>query len=218
MTTIPSRIRFDDAIIPSSDPKFKGKELEKFAKNVNWCGRIYRSVPLTPAILCQDIERIEGAVAYIERTTKEGIIYPDLHGFDHGPYATRTQEEIEEHLDQALGWFHCNIGLPPIRWVTPHGADSPAIQAAAAKFNLVVESVHYPVVDQKRLDTRLRESWDMDLLENIVVMNHWWERGLRLYRIARIIEHQGVLKAIDATRSELSKEDHKICWSGWLDL
>jgi hypothetical protein len=215
MANIPSRIRFDDAVTPSSDPKITGKELEKFAKNVNWCSQIYRSVPLTPAILCQDIEKIPGAVEYIRNTTQEGIIFPDLHGWDHGPYAPRSQDEIEDHLDKAMGWFHDSLGVLPIRWVTPHGADSHAIQAAATKFNLVVETTDNPVIDQKTLDPMLRKTRDLSTMDGRVVMNHWWERGLRLYRIAKIIEHQDVDAAIEATRSDLSKKDHGICWNGW---
>ena len=211
----PDRIRFDDAVILSSDPKFKDRELQKFAKNVQWC--FGTGVQLTPAILCQDIENVPGAVEQIRQWLLEDKIYPDLHGWDHGPYGTRTQAEIETHLDLACEWFVANLdGNVPIRWVTPHGATSPAMEAAAAKFDLIIETTDHPVIDQKVMDTRLRETCDLTILRGRVIMNHWWERGLRLYRIAKIIEHQGVRQAIEATRSTLDAADHKICWTGWL--
>jgi peptidoglycan/xylan/chitin deacetylase (PgdA/CDA1 family) len=209
----PTRIRFDDAITNSSDPKLRGKEVQKFFKNVNWC--VNTGVLLTPAILCQDIEEFPDGIKLLREMTEEEVIYPDLHGWDHGPYAPRSQAEVEEHLDKSMVWFKKNLGVLPIRWVTPHGADSAAMQAAAGKFNLVIETTDYPVIDQKTLDPRLRETRDLSVMTERVVMVHWWEHGLRLYRIARIIEHQGVAAAIEVTRSELSVKDHAICWGTW---
>lgn len=209
----PTRIRFDDFLWKSSDPKLDGKELQKFTKNVNWC--INTNVVLTPAVLCQDLDQFPDAVEWCKRMAQEGAIYPDLHGWDHGPYAPRSQAEIEEHLDKASEWFMSKLGLPPVRWITPHGADSHAIRDAAAKYSLIVETCESPVVDQKVLDPMLRETWDLSVLDGKVIMNHWWERGLRLYRIARIIENQSIEGAIEATLKELSMRDHKICWDGW---
>ena len=211
----PDRIRFDDAIWTSSDPKVKGKEVQKFMKNVNWCLPLYEKVSLTPAILCQEIEKFPEGISRLRALIDEGKIYPDLHGWDHGPYAPRSQDEIEEHLDRAQEWFTANLGVSAIRWVTPHGANSSAMQAAASKFNLIVETTDPPVICEKNLDPALRKTRDLSLVAGKVVMNHYWNRGLRLYRIARIIEHQGVAEAIEATRGELNKKDHKICWAGW---
>ncbi len=215
MIYAPDRIRFDDAIWGSSDPKIVGKEVQKFTKVVKWC--LNTSVPLTPAILCEEIEKFPGGIEWLREKTEEEVIWPDLHGWDHGPYAPRAQVEIEEHLEQAQEWFIRNLGVPAIRWITPHGADSAAMRSAADKFDLVIETTAYPVVCEKVLDTQLRETWDLNLLNDIVIMSHWWYRGLRLYRIARIIEHQGVREAIEATRSELSVKDHNICWGSWVD-
>lgn len=215
---LPARIRFDDAVILSNSPKLTGKELEKFVKNVNWCKRLRDYVILTPAILCQDIEKVPGAIHWMNNALREGLIFPDLHGWDHGPYGPpKTQPEIEEHLDKALNWFHVNLGVAPIRWVTPHGADSSDMRAAAANYNLVIETTEYPVVDQKELDARLRRIGNVSEIDDLVIMNHWWERGLSLYRIARIIEYQDIATAIKETRSELTVKDHNICWNGWND-
>ena len=214
----PVRIRFDDSVILSSDPKIKGRELQKWKKNIEWCLPIANEVRLTPAVLCQDIEEVEGAVEQLRIWTEEGKVSPELHGWDHGPYGTRPQQEIEEHLEQALEWFEKKLGVVPYRWVTPHGANSRAMQYAAEKFCLVIETTNSPVVDQKQMDTYLRDSYDLAVLKGKVIMNHWWNRGLQLYRIARIIEHQNIRRAICATRSELSEADHKICWNGWMRI
>lgn len=210
---LPERIRFDDVITISSDPKIKGKEFQKFFKHIKWCLNI--KTPLTPAILCEDIENFPGGIKLIREMTNEGILFPDLHGWDHGPYGERSQTVIEEHLDKAQNWFMQNIGVLPIRWVTPHGADSPEIQSAAIKYNLIVETTRYPVVDQKAVDSALRKYKDLSALNNIVIMVHWWERGLRLYRIAKIVEYQSITAAKLATSLELTEKEYKICWQGW---
>lgn len=213
MIIIPNRIRFDDVITSSSDPKLHGKEVQKFLKNVNWCKSI--NVPLTPAILCQDIEQFPEGIKALQELIKEEIVYPDLHGWDHGPYGNKNQKEIEEHLEKSKKWFQKNFGVEAIRWVTPHGADSPEIQAAAMKYNLVVETTNYPVIDQKVLDKQLRQSKNLNVIKDRIVMVHWWERGLRLYRIAKIIEYQDINIAIHKTKNELTKKEHRICWNGW---
>jgi len=213
MVNAPSRIRFDDAITNSSDSKLQGREVQKFFKNVNWCLNL--DVSLTPAILCESINQFPDGIDLLYKMTKEETIFPDLHGWDHGPYAIRTQKEIEEHLEKSLEWFKDYLGVLPIRWVTPHGANSPEIQAAANKYNLVVETTDFPVVDQKVIDRQLRETYDLNLLNGKIIMNHFWERGLRLYRIAKIIKYQSVEEAMTATRKELNEKEYNICWKNW---
>jgi len=207
----PSRIRLDDAI--TSSEEFTGKEVQKFFKHIAWC--LGTGVLVTPAVLCQATEEVPGAIAALRESIDEGLIYPDLHGWDHGPYQDRSLAEICEHLDNAQEWFRRHMGVPAIRWVTPHGSDSPAMREAAAQFDLVIETTDAPVIDQKVLDTKLRDTRDLRWMEDKVVMVHWWERGLRLYRIAQIINYQSISGAIEGTRAELRAKDHMICWSGW---
>jgi hypothetical protein len=187
--------------------------MQKFTKNVNWC--IDTGVQLSPTVLCQDIMQFPEAIEWCRQKTQEGVIYPDLHGWDHGPYGERTEEEIVEHLDKAMDWFYEHLDVVPMRWVTPHGAHTLEIESAARQFGLVVEDTSLPVIDQKALDPHLNKNRDLAVLDGKVIMNHWWERGLRLYRICKIIEHQSIEIAIDATASELSAGDQEICWSGW---
>lgn len=209
----PSRIRFDDAIVVSE--QFAGKEVQKFTKNVNWCRNLPDSILLTPAILCQDTETVPGGIECLREMIEEGLVYPDLHGWDHGPYNIRTQEEVEEHLCRAHEWFDTHLGVPPVRWVTPHGSNSLEMEAAARRYGLVIETTAHPVVDQKNVDTQIRESHSLEPLRDIVILNHWWDRGLRLYRIAKIIQYQSIEAAMEATREELSVRDQRVCWDTW---
>jgi peptidoglycan/xylan/chitin deacetylase (PgdA/CDA1 family) len=132
----------------------KGRELQKFTKYVTWCDDA--NVYCVPNVLCQDIEAFPEAIQMLNDFEQV-----DLHGWDHGPYGDRSYEEICEHLEQAMAWFYKNTNHTPIRWVTPHGANSRAIQDAAAKFNLIVEDTTLPVVDQKVMDKKLRETHDL---------------------------------------------------------
>ena len=208
---VPARIRFDDFIVSSN--QFPGKEVQKSRKYVEWC--VNTDVTLTPAILCQATDEFPEGIEWLRQMIADEVIYPDLHGWTHGPYGTMPFGEVKEHLDKAQVWFKENLGVPAVRWVTPHGSDSVAMREAAASYNLVIETTAYPVIDQKHLDTALRETRDLSVMEDRVIMTHWFYRGLHVYRIARIIEHQSVEGAIEATRSELSKKDHKICWGSW---
>jgi len=205
------RIRFDDVLWSTSDEKIKGKELQKFKKHVNWCKNI--DILLTPAVLCQDIEKFPECIEYIREETEQGNLYPDLHGYDHGPYADRSVDEVKKHLEMSIEWFYKNLGVTPIRWVTPHGANTVQMQDAARVFGLVIEDTSYPVLDQKELDTDLRLNKDLSVMKNRILMVHWWERGLRLYRIARIIEYGSVAEAIKITKTELDLKSWKICWN-----
>tara|TARA_R110000751_G_scaffold1590_2_gene5900 strand:- start:1293 stop:1931 length:639 start_codon:yes stop_codon:yes gene_type:complete len=207
------RIRLDDVFWESSDPKMVGREVQKVKKHIKWCENI--DIPVTPAILCQESDKFPEGLDYLKGLIDGGKVYPDLHGWDHGPYGSRETKEIEEHLEKSLEWFMAKLGVLPIRWVTPHGADSPELRAAAAKFGMVLENTLDPVVDQKALDTKLRKTGDLSIMDGKVMMIHWFERGLRLYRIARIIEFGSIDLAIEETKSELSTKDHKICWNGW---
>lgn len=213
--TKPARIRFDDAIVYSSNAKMDGKEVQKFLKPIKWC--INTGVPLTPAILCQDIEHFPEGIETLRQMSNEGIIQLDLHGWDHGPYGQRSQKEIEKHLELAQEWFLKRFETSPIRWITPHGADTEEIRAAAFKYDLIVESTAPPVIDHKILDHHLRTFRDLKLLEDRVIMVHWWNQGLHLYRTARIIEYGGIDEAIEGTLSELGEKDHRICWKRWME-
>jgi hypothetical protein len=211
------RIRFDDILWATGDPKVKGKEFQKFKKHINWCKDI--DVPLAPAILCQNIEEFPECLQYVREQTWEGVMHPDLHGWTHGPYGDLSVPEISKHLERALEWFDANLGVMPIRWVTPHGANSHAIQAAAQKYDLIVEDTGYPVIDQKAADSRLRETGDVTLLDDRVLMVHWYEKGLRLYRIAKVIQYKNIPDAIEASKADLNEKEFKICWNEeWLNV
>lgn len=208
-----SRIRFDDILWTSSDKKMKGRELHQFKKYVNWCEGL--DVQLSPAILCQDIENFPEGIEYVKQGTEEGLFYPDLHGWTHGPYGDSTEKEIDDHLAQAMEWFDKKLNCIPIRWVTPHGANTNEMQYAARKYGLIIEDTTFPVIDQKEADPLLRSTRDPAILDGRVIMSHAWERGLRLYRIAQILKAGSVDEAMINSKEALDEKSYKICWNNW---
>jgi hypothetical protein len=208
------RVRIDDVLWASTG--MAGKEQQKFTKYVNWCRDA--DLYVVPNILCQDLDRFPECKEWIRQEYLEGRFTAlDLHGWDHGPYKGRSTEEISEHLDQAFAWFDEAFDTAPIRWVTPHGADSPEIRRAAAEFGLIVETTAPPVIDQKAADGKLKQTRSLDFLQDAVIMTHWWERGLALYRLTQCIKAGSVDRAIDETRDSLDKKSWRICWESWLE-
>ena len=211
------RVRFDDVMWESGNDKFRGRELERFKSHIEWC-RPLTNVTLAPNILCQDIQKFPDAVPYLNDLAceLEDRVDIDLHGWDHGPYAPRKYEEVLEHLEKSMQWFEYNMEVMPVRWVTPHGSNSWAMQRAAREVGLTIETTEDPVIDQRNADKQLRVSRDPKVLDGKIIMVHWWERGMALYRIARIMQHGDVANAIIESKHELTASDWKACWGeGW---
>jgi len=211
-----TRIRFDDVLWQTGNEKLRGKELSRFQLHIDWCKGL--DVTLAPNIIVEEIKKFPEAIDYVNKLMDEDErVTLDLHGWDHGPYAPRPYEEITEHLDSALEWFDVNLhGHFPCRWVTPHGANSRAIQRAAREHGLDVETTEDPVIDQREADKILRVTRDLSKLDDKVIMVHWWERGMALYRIVQILRHGDVTKAVLASSEDLDESAHKACWGkGW---
>jgi len=207
------RIRFDDVLWQSGDTKLHGKELDRFKMHIDWCGGI--DVPLTPAVLCQEMDEFPEGIVYLKQLIDQGVVM-DLHGWDHGPYAPRTQDEVESHLEQSFEWFEENLQTTPVRWVTPHGANSRSMINAARKYNLTIETTEDPVVDQREADKILRVTRDLSKLNGKVIMVHWWERGNALYRIAQVARHGTVDRAIMASSADMDERALSQVWGkGW---
>lgn len=212
------RVRFDDVMWESGNDKFRGKELDRLKMMIDWCRPL--DCTLAPNILCQDIMKFPDAVPYVNGLVDSlpDRIDLDIHGWDHGPYAPRKYDEVVSHLEAATNWFktHIHPEAQPVRWVTPHGSNSWAMQRAAREFGLTIETTEDPVIDQRNADGVLRNTRDPKQLDGKIIMVHWWERGMALYRVARIMQHGDVNKAIIESKHELDASAWKACWGqGW---
>jgi peptidoglycan/xylan/chitin deacetylase (PgdA/CDA1 family) len=118
-----------------------------------------------------------------------GRLYLDLHGWEHIDYGQLSPEQLDEHLEKSFEFMLATFKCLPIRWATPWGASGENIQAACKKWGLIWEGVADPVVDQGHADKLVREKGTLEPLKGKVVMVHWFERGLKLFRIVQIGKH-----------------------------
>jgi peptidoglycan/xylan/chitin deacetylase (PgdA/CDA1 family) len=163
----------------------------------------------TAAILCKEIQQFPEAIEFIKKEVHEGRLTLDLHGWEHINYGELSVSEISEHLDQAFIFFDKHFGCLPYRWCTPWGAKSDNINQAATLYGLIVEGVDLPVIDQSDAVRMVRESNNVECLFGKTVMVHWFERGLKLYRIIKAAECKSWEKAAKKYPNEFATEKNK---------
>jgi len=190
------RIRTDDVLVHSN--AMIDKEFEKWRKHHRWVMEAPDYFFHTPAILCSEIQAFPIAIDYIKEEMDAGRLTLDLHGWEHIDYGALTKEQIEEHLEKSFEFFLKTFNCLPFRWATPWGADTPDIRSAARKFSLIVEGVTDPVIDQSQAMELVRQCDSIEPLLNRVVMVHWFERGLKLYRIVQTAKYGSYKKAAEA--------------------
>jgi len=182
------RIRIDDVLVHS-----KGHNPdEKFAQVVRWL----EQSPLihhVPTILVKDIQDYPASVDLIIEKTKEGKMFPELHGWTHIDYGKLNETEIAQHLFKSVDWFEKTLGYAPKVWATPWGAESEKLTKVAYSFGLTVEGVGQTIPPGQWLaEARRYKTLPMDR----TVMDHWWQRGLKLLRIATVLEYGSVVEAV----------------------
>jgi peptidoglycan/xylan/chitin deacetylase (PgdA/CDA1 family) len=163
----------------------KDRELQKFRKHHQWCLEARELFYPTAAILCTEIQQFPEAVDYVRSELDEGRLMIDLHGWEHIDYSPLTQEEIEEHLEKSFEYLLKTFNCLPIRWATPWGSNSEPIQQACRKFSLSWEGVAPPIIDQGPAMVKVKEAGSIECLQGRIIMAHWFERGLKLYRIVQ---------------------------------
>lgn len=181
------RIRTDDVLVHSD--AMAGAEFEKWRKHHHWVLEAPEYFYHVAAILCKDIQAFPVAIEYIKQEVAEGRLGLDLHGWEHIDYAKLTKEQIEEHLEQSFEFFLKTFNFLPTRWATPWGAISDSIQKAARKYSLIVEGVTPPVIDQSQAVSVVHAANSITPLLGGVIMVHWFERGLKLWRIIQTAKY-----------------------------
>lgn len=206
-----ARIRIDDVLWNSAP--MKGAEFAKFQKHVNWA--ISANIPVRPALLCLDMDKRPEVIEYVKCMTERDNSFTgcDLHGWEHLDYAKEDEHTVRSHVARALEWFDkCGLA-PPIRWVTPWGSKSRDMEDVANSFGLVIETTDPPVHDQKLVHNVLKRDGDCRNMDGIVIMVHWWERGLALYRICEAVKWGSIQEAKD--NSPFEGKEYKTIWEGW---
>jgi len=167
----------------------KDAEFEKWRKHHQWVLEAPSYFYHVAAILCKDIQDFPEAITYIQKEVTEGRLGLDLHGWEHIDYAKIPQEQIEEHIEKSFEYFLKTFNCLPIRWATPWGANSEGIRKAARKYSLIVEGVNDPVIDQSQAVHIVHQANSIAPLMGKVIMVHWFERGLKLWRMIQAAKY-----------------------------
>lgn len=166
-----------------------GAEFEKWKKHHQWVLEGPDYFFHTAAILCSEIQDFPVAIDYIKDEVAAGRLSLDLHGWEHIDYAKLTQEAIEEHLEKSFEFFLKTFNCLPFRWCTPWGGVSNNVNRAARKYSLVVEGTSDPVIDQSIAVNVVKQYNTIEPLRGKTIMVHWFERGLKLYRMIQTAKY-----------------------------
>lgn len=196
------RVRTDDVLV-TSEP-MKGREFQKWKKHHDW---VLQGPPYfyhTAAIVCTDLDTFPEARDFIREEVAEGRLAVDLHGWEHVDYGKLDAASIRDHVDKSFEYFLRHFGCLPYRWCTPWGASSEEINTVCREYSLIHEGVSDPVVDQGHAMKIVREADSIEPMIGKVIMVHWFERGLKLFRIIETAKH-GSWEAAAAAQPELFK-------------
>jgi hypothetical protein len=193
------RVRDDDVLRPSSD--WKDREVERLKRIHSWITEFPNDFIHVPAIVVNEIQLYPAAVDFVAEETAAGRMLPEVHGLEHVDYGKLSAPEIVEHLEQCLEWFHTTLSVTPTRFYTPWGGMHPHVTDAAASVGLTAIGVdtHWML---EKVVARLRNGGLVEDVQGQEVFMHWWNRGIRLKRLAMIVSHGSYAAAAVAEDSK----------------
>ena len=180
------RVRNDDVLRESSD--WVNREFERLTRVHAWIAEFPDDFLHVPTIVVNDIVKFPEAVEFVQEETRKGLMVPEVHGLEHIDYCSMTRPVIIDHLTQCLEWFD-KTGLPtPTRFYTPWGGWNQKTAAAAEEVGLQTIAV-----DKKwtleAVCARLGNGGAVEDVHGNEVFFHWWNRGIRLKRLAMAVKH-----------------------------
>jgi len=189
-------IRDDDVLLSSkgfSDPVIRLKQIH------SW---ILESPKLmhVPTILCSEIQGFPDAIKFVKEETLAGRMMPQLHGWEHIDYAKLHLSAIKTHLEDSKHFMIDNLNVCPTRWYTPWGANAPHLYVAAKEcgLKLIDTSGIIELGGPTGVLINLQNGVPIDYLDGREIFLHWWQRGLRLWRLALVAKHGSWQAAKDA--------------------
>ena len=187
------RVRTDDVMVSSKD--FPGEEgVGRFRAIVKWLAEAPDRIEHVPMVLVKEIQEFPTAVAFLKEQVKAGIIYPQVHGYEHVDYKVKRFDMIVEDLKRCKGWFETTLGYTPTIFATPWGASAQHIKDAAAAVDMVVETTE-GTLEVPFVTGELRRGIPLTTFDGRVILAHWWERGTRLQRLGLAAKHGSWVQA-----------------------
>lgn len=180
------RVRNDDVLRESSD--WRGREVERLKRIHSWISEFPDDFVHVPTIVTSEIIQFPEVVDFVCEETEKGLMIPEVHGLEHIDYCNLPSERIIDDLSQCIEWFK-KTGLPtPTRFYTPWGGWNQRTADAAATLGLTTIGVDKNWT-LEAVCARLAKGGLVEDLHDQEIFFHWWNRGIRLKRVAMAVKH-----------------------------
>lgn len=186
-------IRDDDVLKVSKGWKGRRNEPYRFAQIHRYCLETPRFMHV-PTLLIKgkpddpsDTGLVDypETIQYIREETAAGRMDPQIHCLYHIDYGKLPEAEVRDHLEFCKKWMEDNIGVTPTRWYTPWGANTKLLTKAALDCGLkLVDCSNLAPLNE--VLSLVIQTGHLDIIEEREVFMHWWERGIRLRKLASI--------------------------------
>jgi peptidoglycan/xylan/chitin deacetylase (PgdA/CDA1 family) len=190
-------VRNDDILNDTSADKFKGKEYDRFQFIHKMIMQTNGELVHMPTVLCTEIQAYPEAIELIKEEVRFRRIEPQLHGWEHKDYVHLTHDEIRDMLNKSQDWFIENLETRFDTWATPWGGTDYQAVEVCEELGITLQTTddtHTPgqVLRQVR-------GGNGYLYEGSVILHHWWDRGLNLFRLCEVLKHGSweAAKAVD---------------------
>ena len=180
------RVRNDDVVRESGD--WTGREVERVKRIHSWISEFPDDFIHVPTIVVNDIKRFPEGIDFVAEETKEGRMAPEVHGLEHIDYCALTEGKIVDDLSECLEWFNKTLGITPTRFYTPWGGMNQKCTDAAASVGLTAIGVD----TNWSLEAVVARLCNGGLVADVhghEVFMHWWNRGIRLKRLAMAVKY-----------------------------
>jgi peptidoglycan/xylan/chitin deacetylase (PgdA/CDA1 family) len=189
------KLRNDDVLVDSGGGKYAGKEFERFRFIHEQILRTEGKMIHYPAIVCEELAKHPECLEYVREEVANGRMRPYLHGWDHAEdWTKKSEDEIRDMLIRCDDWFWDNLETEYDVWATPWGARSEKATKVAGKLGIETQSTR-PTIDIKEAGKLVTTYGNADRLEGQIILYHWWQRGLSLFKIVECLVYGSVEKA-----------------------
>ena len=180
------RVRNDDVLRKSGD--WVNREVERLKRIHSWISEFPDDFVHVPTIVTNEIVGFPEAVDFVCEETQKGLMVPEVHGLEHVDYCSLSPQRVIDDLSQCLEWFD-KMGLPvPTRFYTPWGGWNQRTADAAATLGLTTVGVDTNWT-LEAVCARLGAGGSIENIHGNEVLLHWWNRGIRLKRLAMTVKH-----------------------------
>ena len=200
------RVRVDDVMWASSGWG-RDQAIRRYKNRCNWLKKDPENISHVAAIIVKDIQDYPETIELLKEGLAENTLSPQLHCWEHIDYDKLTEQEITEHLEQALNWFSTTLHFQPTIWITPWGSTgTTAMHNVAARLHLEIESTRFCIEPPHAAKLSI-EHGSTAILHGQTIMDHWWKRGNHIPRIVEISRHGSYAAALDYDEENRKKKE-----------